>query len=240
MVCILAIYWVLVQALDNLQKQAELEKRLAVETHLLDVQIAEQKKRGQLLMENAELLQRQRHDLRHQLTAIQELANTDTEKLQNFLSSLMESIPALPEIFCENEAVNAVVTALRRCLPPAEYRVLRPADRTRKRRPGQRPVRDLRKTCWKTQRSALAPAWQGTPVLRFLQSVLHTGVLTVTMDNSYNGAVHGENGRFRSSKSGAISAWGCPPSRPWLPHTAEARGFTYDGSVFPSSVYLNL
>ena len=85
LVCILVIYWVLVQALDNLQKQAELEKRLAVEIHLLDVQIAEQKKRGQLLMENAELLQRQRHDLRHQLTAIQELANTDTEKLQNFL-----------------------------------------------------------------------------------------------------------------------------------------------------------
>ncbi len=235
--CILAIYWVLVQALDNLQKQAELEKRLAVETHLLDVQITEQKKRGQLLTENAELLQRQRHDLRHQLTAIQELANTDTEKLQSFLPSLMESIPALPEIFCENEAVNAVVThyaaVCRRQNTEFSARLTVPANGV--------PDSDLCVIFGNLLENTAEACVRTEQERRFvsLQSVLHSGVLTVTMDNSCNGAVHEENGRFRSSKR---SDFGVGLSSIQAMASAYGGGarFTYDGSVFSSSVYLNL
>ena len=55
-------------------------------------------------------LRRQRHDLRHQLTAIQGLAGPDNGPLRQYLDGLLNAIPAVPQTYCENQTVNAVVS----------------------------------------------------------------------------------------------------------------------------------
>ena len=237
--CVLVIYWVIVQSLDNLQKQAELEKRLAVETHLLDVQIAEQKKRGQLLVENAELIRRQRHDLRHQLTVIRELAGTDVEKLQEYLSTMIDTIPALPEVFCENEAVNAVVS---------HYGTLcrqQGAEFTAQLRVppicGSVPDSELCVVFANLIENAAEACGRMTDGRRFvsLRAGLREGVLTIVMDNSYDGSVREEEGQFFSSKRSDFGVGLASVRAVALKFGGDAH-FTYDGAVFSSSVYLNL
>ena len=70
----------------------------------------EQQKHSRLMLEHEAQLRRQRHDLRHQLAAIQQMADTHPEQLKEFISSLLDAIPAAPRTYCENPAVNAVVS----------------------------------------------------------------------------------------------------------------------------------
>ena len=235
--CVLVIYGVIVQSLNLLQKQAELEKRLAVETHLLDVQIAEQKKHGQLLMENAELIRRQRHDLRHQLTYLQELANGDSIKLREYLASLIESIPAPAELFCENEAVNAVVShyaaTCRRQGASFTARLSVPACGA--------PDSDLCvvfANLLENAAEACARMKQGERFVT-LHSSWQDGLLTITMENSFEGPIREENGQFYSSKRDDFGVGLSSVQAMASKYGGRAR-FSHTDSIFSSSVFLYL
>ena len=75
LVCVFAIYYVLLQSLEGVEQQAALRQRLIFESRLMETQIAEQKKHSALMLEHMSELRRQRHDLRHQLAAICGLVN---------------------------------------------------------------------------------------------------------------------------------------------------------------------
>lgn len=106
----LVIYYVLVQTLENLQKQITMEQQMIFEKHLLEIQIEEQKKHSLLIMENAQQTRRMRHDLRHQLTAILGLSREDNAPLRQYIEELIQAIPVSPQIYCGNQAVNAIVS----------------------------------------------------------------------------------------------------------------------------------
>lgn len=55
-------------------------------------------------------LRQQRHDLRHQLTAIRGLAGEDNPPLNQYIDSLLHDIPVAPRTYCEKQAVNAIVS----------------------------------------------------------------------------------------------------------------------------------
>ena len=75
--CVLVICYVLLQAIDSLQKQIALEQRLTFERELLEMQMEEEEKRSQLLMETVEQTRQLRHDRRHHLAAIQAMAGDE-------------------------------------------------------------------------------------------------------------------------------------------------------------------
>ena len=81
LVCVFAIYYVLLQSLEGVEQQAALRQRLIFESRLMETQIAEQKKHSALMLEHMSELRRQRHDLRHQLAAICGLAGKDDARL---------------------------------------------------------------------------------------------------------------------------------------------------------------
>lgn len=81
LVCVFAIYYVLLQSLEGVEQQAALRQRLIFESRLMETQIAEQKKHSALMLEHMSELRRQRHDLRHQLAAIRGLAGKDDARL---------------------------------------------------------------------------------------------------------------------------------------------------------------
>ena len=57
LVCVFAIYYVLLQSLEGLEQQAALRQRLVFESRLLEMQMEEEEKRSLLLMETAEQIQ---------------------------------------------------------------------------------------------------------------------------------------------------------------------------------------
>lgn len=96
LVCVFAIYYVLLQSLEGLEQQAALRQRLIFESRLMETQIAEQKKHSQLMVEHMAELRRQRHDLRHQLTAIRGLAGDTNPQLSKYIDDLLDTIPPRP------------------------------------------------------------------------------------------------------------------------------------------------
>lgn len=77
---------------------------------LMEVQIEEQEKRARLLSVSEEDLRKQRHDLRHHLTVISELTSPENTELHSYIANLIEDIPAVQHSYCENKAVNAIVS----------------------------------------------------------------------------------------------------------------------------------
>ena len=81
--------------MEGLEQQAALGQQLIFESRLMETQIAEQKKHSQLMVEHMAELRRQRHDLRHQLTAIRGLAGDTNPQLSKYIDDLLDTIPAI-------------------------------------------------------------------------------------------------------------------------------------------------
>ena len=239
LVCTMVIYWILVQALAGLQKQAALEEQLRFEAHLLEMQISQQKKQNHLMVEHMDELRRQRHDLRHQLTAIQGLAGEENPRLRAYIDEVLRAIPASPRSYCENQAVNAIVshyTALcRERGVEAEVQLAVPA------RTEQVTDAELCVIFGNLMENALEACGRMTEGRRFLRlnSTVHLGTLTITLDNSFDGRVTRENGRYRSSKRDDFGVGLSSIQAVARKREGDAR-FEADGRVFRSSVYLRI
>ena len=238
--CVLVICYVLLQAIDSLQKQIALEQRLTFERELLEMQMEEEEKRGLLLMETAEQTRQMRHDLRHHLTAIQAMAGDENPRLAAYLSELIRDIPAAVRDYCENPTVNAVVSHYAaRCQQEGI------AFAARLTVPARNKNLDDRALCVVFANllgNAVEACWRmdgGEKFIR-LNSSLEYGVLTITMDNSFDGQARQEDGKFLSSKRAGAPGVGLSSIRAVAKaHQGDAR-FEADGQVFRSSVYLSV
>ena len=239
LLCVVVVYWVLLRSLEGIQKQAALQEQLSFETHLLEVQIAEQKKHSQLMVEHAERVRQQRHDLRHQLTAIRGLVGEDNAPLKEYIDGLIEDIPKGPQYYCENQAVNAVVShyaAL--CKEHGVELTVRldvPADTE------QVTAAELCVIFGNLLENALEACGRmagGGGSIR-LGSDIHLDILTIAMDNSFDGQVRMENGKYCSSKREDFGV-GLASIQSVARKCGGDTRFEADGSVFRSSVYLHI
>lgn len=84
---------------------------LEAELNILGKQLESQEQHYKIITETSQILRRQRHDLRHQLTVIRHYNDKgDSLKLNEYLDELTNNIPIETSIkFCENHAVNSVV-----------------------------------------------------------------------------------------------------------------------------------
>lgn len=239
LLCVVVIYWVLVNSLQGIQEQAALQEQLNFETHLLELQMDEQKKHSRLMMEHEEQLRRQRHDLRHQLTAIQQMAATHPERLKGYIASLIEAIPASPRIYCENPAVNAVVSHYDALCQERGIEL-----QVRLSVPECSPHVTDGELCvifGNLLENAVEACGRMTGGRSYIQlnSSIQYGVLTVTMDNSFDGPTTLEKGKYRSSKRNDFGIGLASIQSVARKHQGDAR-FEPEGSIFRSSVYLRL
>ena len=239
LICAFVINYVLLKSLEGLEQQAALRQRLIFESRLMEIQISEQKKHNQLMVEHMDELRRQRHDLRHQLTAIQGLAGPDNGPLRQYLDGLLNAIPAVPQTYCENQTVNAVVShyaaLCRERRVEADIHLSVPA-RTEQSTDGELCV-----IFGNLMENALEACGRMAGGRRFLhlRSTVHLGTLTITMDNSFDGQVTRENGTFRSSKRDDFGVGLSSIQAVARKRGGDAR-FEADGQVFRSSVYLGV
>lgn len=215
------------------------QKELDFEMNLMEMRMTEQKKRNLLLTENEEQIKQQRHDLRHQLTVISELANGGSEQLHSYLQNLIAEIPAPQKDYCENKAVNSIVSHYAALCKKQGIELS--VHLTVPQKTEQISDSSLCIIFGNLLENAVEACNRMIDGRRFikLNSNMQYQLLTITMDNSFGGKFTEENGKFRSSKR---NEFGIGLSS--IKSVAEKRGgdaeFHADGLVFLSSVYVRI
>ncbi|MDD2958475.1 MAG: GHKL domain-containing protein [Lachnospiraceae bacterium] len=214
-------------------------RELAFEVSLMEIQIEEQKKHSLLIVENAEKLKQQRHDLRHQLTVVKELADYDNKELKEYINSLIEQVPSAPGNYCENAAVNAIVSRyVSVCEKEGIECIINLTVPER-----NEPMTDssLSVIFGNLLENAVEACGRMTGGHKFirLNSSLQYDMLTITMDNSFDGKVTEENGRFHSRKREDFGIGLSSVQAVAKKGQGDAR-FECDGVVFLSSVYVRI
>ena len=239
LLCVVVVYWVLLNALEGIQQQALLQEQLRFEAHLLETQISEQKKHNQLVVEHMAEIRQQRHDLRHQLTAIRGLAKEDNAPLMDYLDNLLNAIPAVPQVYCENSAVNAIVSHYAALCQEqgieTDIRLFIPSQTE------QISDAELCVIFGNLMENALEACGRMAEGKKFLRlgSRVHLGLLTIIMENSFDGQVKQEHGKYVSRKR---DDYGVGLSS--IQAVAKKRGggaqFEVEDRVFRSSVHVQI
>lgn len=184
-------------------------------------------------------LRQQRHDLRHQLTAIRGLAGEDNPLLNQYIDSLLHAIPVSPRTHCENQAVNAIVSHYAAYFQ--EQRVEADIHLSVPARTEQVTDAELCVIFGNLMENALEACSRMTEGRKFirLNSAVQLDTLIITMDNSFDGQVRQRDGKYLSSKR---DDFGVGLSS--IQAVARKRGgnarFEPDGRVFCSSVYVSV
>ena len=231
--CVFIVYHILLQSLENFQKQAELTAQKCQMERVLSLQ----KEQYALLKKQDGETRRFRHDLRQRLVvAAHDLKEGQTEKLSAYLDALLGELPSGAESVCPNDAVNAVAlyhqAAARRagilsvslrleqvpevCAPELES--------------------DLCVLVGNLLENAVAACRDAQQPFIRMHSRYADGILTLAMDNRFSTVNQTPDGEFLSTRPGG--GIGLLSIR----SIAEAYGggcrFRTEGTVFSSSVYL--
>ena len=215
------------------------QKELKFEKSLMDIQAKEQKNHSDLISQQEQMLSQQRHDLRHHLNVLKALASDESQELQDYLDSLMDNIPTASRRFCENQAVNAIVshyaTVCRQKGIELTLDLTIPEGN-----PGI-PDSSLCVIFGNLLENALEACDRLKEEPRFirLNTKLQYELLVITMDNSFNGIIRKDGSRFQSSKRDDYGIGLSSIQSVARKHGGNAT-FRGDGKVFLSSIYFNL
>lgn len=179
-------------------------RRLSFNVDMLQRQIEMQKERNTLVLKNEKLIREQRHDLKHQYAVIRSFCNSnDYDGLQEYLDSLLAAIPENKvRVFCKNTAVNSIVSYY---IAIAEKKGIETTvNLTIPSQLNNLGDNNLCVILGNLLENAIEACENMSPndgraFLRLSSRVLGDTIY-ITMDNSFNGEVHMDNGEFISHK----------------------------------------
>ncbi len=215
-------------------------RRIAQEYQLMELQVAEQQRYQHLLMETRQTIRQQRHDLRHQLVVIQSLAQEgNMEKLQEYLQSIHAQIPESMQTYCENIAVNGVVSyyagkAIKQSVAVTVELVVPPSSQH---------INDsnLCVIFGNLMENAVEACGRMVDGGQFIHLTSHmrNGMLVIVQNNSFEGPIRQEEDKFRSSKRDDFGIGLTSIQAVAHKHNGNAT-FTPNGRVFQSTVYVRV
>ena len=221
-------------------------ERLVFDMNLLEQSLSEQRKYNALITTNEQLFKKQRHDLRHQLVAIKGLANSENKQLNEYLDALIHSIPYAPASYCENKVVNSILSYYSAICKndniALETKLIVPET------DDAALDNDLCLVFGNLIENAIEACKRmdtlessGEAPSRFirLHAHIHYKTLIVTMDNSFDGHVTIQNGKYRSSKRDDYGI-GLSSIRSVAGKYDGDVAFEAADGVFQSSVYLQI
>lgn len=95
---------------DSLSLQTKVQQS-NLNLQMMEYQATMLKKHSSLIIDTADDLRKQRHDLRHQLTAIHNLADKeDLEGLRRYLAEVMQRVPSEQFFYCNHTTINAILS----------------------------------------------------------------------------------------------------------------------------------
>ena len=221
-------------------------ERLIFDMNLLEHSLLEQKKYDSLITTNEQLFKKQRHDLRHQLVAIKGLANTENKQLNEYLDALIHSIPSAPASYCENRVVNSILSyysaicrnenialETKLIVPETDDAAL---DNDLCLVFGNL-IENAIEACRRMDTSDSLNE-KSSHFIR-LHAHVHYKTLIITMDNSFDGHVTIQNGKYRSSKRDDYGI-GLSSIRSVAGKYDGDVAFEAADGIFQSSVYLQI
>lgn len=235
LVCIFAVYHLLLESLEHFQKQTVLEAQKSQMERVLSLQ----KEQYTLLKEQSEETRRFRHDLRQRLVVANHyLKEGQAEKLSSYLDTLLGELPSGTENVCPNDAVNAVAlyhqaAAQRAGIWSVSLRLEQVPQVCSPELEGNLCVlvgnllENAVTACKETEQ----------PFIK-MHSRFADGILTITMDNRFRTVNRTPEGEFLSTRPGG--GIGILSIRSIAEKYAGGCRFETNGTVFSSSVYLRL
>ena len=216
----------------------DMQKDMEYTQKLLDIQTEEQKKTSILLARNEQILRQQRHDLRHHLVVIQELSEGN-QPLQDYLNSLIEQVPKADEHFCENDIVNSVIAHYAGLCAKSHIQFTTKIDM-----PETNNIiidSNLCAIVSNLLENAIEACQRIEPEKRYidLRSIKQYDMLTITMDNSFNGLVHKQGNQFFSIKRDDIGV-GTASIQAIAEKLNGQAEFNFDDHVFYSSIFIKI
>ena len=198
------------------------------------------------MIANEQLFKKQRHDLRHQLVAIKGLANTENKQLNEYLDALIHSIPSAPVSYCENRVVNSILSyysaicrdenialETKLIVPETDDAAL---DNDLCLVFGNL-IENAIEACRRMDTSDSLNE-KSSHFIR-LHAHVHYKTLIITMDNSFDGHVTIQNGKYRSSKRDDYGI-GLSSIRSVAGKYDGDVAFEAADGIFQSSVYLQI
>lgn len=238
LICVLAVYHVLLQALESFQKQTILEAQKDQMERILSLQ----KEQYALLKNQNEETRRFRHDLRQRLVAADHyLSEGQTEQLSRYLNAMLGDLPSGTDSVCPNDAVNAVAlyhqaAALRAGISSVSLRLEQiPAELCP---PPPELEGDLCVLIGNLLENAVAACKEAEQPFIRMHSRFADGILTITMDNRFSHVSRTPEGEFLSTRPGG--GIGLLSIRSIAEKYGGGCRFGTEGNVFSSSVYLQL
>ena len=213
--------------------------KLTSELEFISIQMDEQRRYNELIANNEKMLKKQRHDLHHHLITIRELAEDGNEKLNDYLDTLSKNIPTAHISYCENMAVNAMlshyaaicekekITFHKKLIVPEISKAAISSD--------------LSIIFGNLLENAIEACRKINEEKRFIRisSTVNYDMLVITMDNSYDGNFVSVNGRFLSTKREDFGIGLSSIQSVARKYHGDAKFEDKDGH-FQSSVYLRI
>lgn len=215
------------------------QKELTFEKSLMDIQIKDQQNHSALLAQHEQQLRQQRHDLRHHLNAIMELTDDKNPALAEYLQTLIDKIPKSSKLFCENRAVNAIVCHYDTICSQSNIEFtahLVVPENTLSLSGSSLCV--IFGNLLENAVEACSRMNEGKRFIK-LNSSLQFNLLTITMDNSFNGKIVCDGDQFISSKRNELGI-GLTSVRSVALKSGGDAEFKPNGQIFESSVFVKL
>ena len=214
-----------------------IEKKLAYEKKMLDIQTAEQRESRLLLVEKEKLLSQQRHDLRHHLAVIKELVDEDNIELREYLDVVTDKIPKARMAYCENNVVNAIVSHFAGICE--ENKIKFDCHLSVPNTNSQLTDSNLCVIFANLLENAIEACMRMESGNRFIniKSSIRHSILTITMDNSFDGQIMKSDDHYYSSKRDEFGI-GISSIRSIVDKYRGGAEFRNDENTFYSSIYL--
>ncbi len=229
-------YYIILHMLYETKENAELQEKL----HLSDVQISMQKDQYEKLQDQIGFTQRLRHDMRHHLLAMKGYRDkNDFEKLDSYLDDLLSSFQCDERIYCENDAVDAII---RYYLGKAKSERVDVEIELRLPEELPMPETDFCVVLGNLLENAVEACSRQEAEPRFLKlsaKISGKQMIAVTVKNSYEGEIHKLGESFLSSKESDREGVGVASVRAVAEKYHGIAKFTYQDGVFQASVLLN-
>jgi len=217
---------------------AEIYRETQVQEELRTLKLQERYFKAQQQYMNETSLAR--HDFKHTIHTLEGLAgNGDIEAIKHYLSRYTNSMPKNETIsYCENMALNALLNYYTEQAEKARTQFTLETDV-----PAELPVTDV-EICaliGNILENAMLACMEIEPEDRYIDLVIrneNNTRLYIISENSFNGEVHLEDGKYRSTHSG--SGMGLSSVQTVASSCGGTAKFSHEGNVFFSDVILPL
>jgi sensor histidine kinase YesM len=218
----------------------EREKNMAMRIAFANNQLELQGEHYKLLREHIAETKRARHDLRHHLSAIKSYIDTGgTSKLTVYISEYESSLPDDTEItFCENYAVNSILRYYIGIARREGVQVSAKIDVPENAGVSDSDLCIIFGNCIENAIEACRKI-EGSEKFIKINAGLTGEMITITVDNSFNGTVKETNGVFVSQKREGKGI-GVSSVRAVAKKYDGATRFEAEGELFQASVMLKM